>query len=68
MPPSRFPFHELPNVVMSPHRAGAAGVGESETRRMEALAALINDGWQGGKEGGKEGGAMRNRVWVDRGY
>jgi phosphoglycerate dehydrogenase-like enzyme len=38
--PSTLPFHELPNVVMSPHRASE--VAGSETSRMEALAASIN--------------------------
>jgi len=41
-PPSEFPFHELSNVVMSPHRAGAFGVGELEAARTEALADAIN--------------------------
>ena len=40
--PSAHPFGELLNVVMSPHRAGAFGVGELEAARMEALAAAIN--------------------------
>jgi len=38
--PSRCPFHELDNVVMSPHMAG--GVQDMELRRMEGLAALLN--------------------------
>lgn len=38
--PSRFPFHELDNVVMSPHMAG--GVQDMELRRMEGLADLLN--------------------------
>lgn len=38
--PSRFPFHELSNVVMSPHRASE--VTGSEALRMEALAASLN--------------------------
>ena len=38
--PSQFPFHELDNVVMSPHRAG--GVIDLEFTRMEALAELLN--------------------------
>ena len=38
--PSRFPFHELDNVVMSPHRAG--WLSEAEIDRMEQLAALLN--------------------------
>ncbi|MBD3349025.1 MAG: hydroxyacid dehydrogenase [Candidatus Eisenbacteria bacterium] len=41
-PPSRFPFHELPNVVMSPHRGGAFSVGDVERARAEALAASLN--------------------------
>jgi phosphoglycerate dehydrogenase-like enzyme len=41
-PPSEFPFHELPNVVMSPHRAGAFGVGELEAARITAVALAIN--------------------------
>jgi phosphoglycerate dehydrogenase-like enzyme len=39
-PPSAYPFHELDNVVMSPHRAGATA--DSNTLRMEHLAALLN--------------------------
>lgn len=39
-PPSRFPFHELPNVVMSPHRAGKSM--DIERIRLEHLADLLN--------------------------
>jgi phosphoglycerate dehydrogenase-like enzyme len=39
-PPSAQPFHELENVVMSPHRAGHSS--ESEERRMVHLATLLN--------------------------
>jgi phosphoglycerate dehydrogenase-like enzyme len=39
-PPSRFPFHELENVVMSPHRGGHSQ--EMTKRRMTALADLLN--------------------------
>ncbi len=39
-PPSRFPFHELENVVMSPHRAG--WLSAAETLRMTCLADLLN--------------------------
>ena len=39
-PPSRFPFGELDNVVMSPHRAGSAA--DIDARRMVALADLLN--------------------------
>ena len=38
-PPSKFPFEELDNVVMSPHRGGA--VVETETLRAEALAEML---------------------------
>ena len=38
--PSQYPFHELDNVVMSPHRAG--GAIDLEFNRMEALAELLN--------------------------
>ena len=39
-PPSDFNFHELDNVVMSPHRGG--GSEDSEKLRMEHLAKLLN--------------------------
>jgi phosphoglycerate dehydrogenase-like enzyme len=38
--PSAYPFHELDNVVMSPHRGGAAD--ETARLRMSALAELLN--------------------------
>jgi phosphoglycerate dehydrogenase-like enzyme len=38
--PSGYPFHELDNVVMSPHRADDSP--ESEVDRMVALANLLN--------------------------
>ncbi len=41
-PPSRFPFHELDHVVLSPHRAGGVHTLETERLRVEALAALFN--------------------------
>ena len=37
--PSRFPFHELDNVVMSPHRGG--WLEAAEGRRLQELATLI---------------------------
>jgi phosphoglycerate dehydrogenase-like enzyme len=40
--PSRFPFHELDNVVMSPHRGGAYRTAELERRRMLDLAVTLN--------------------------
>lgn len=57
-PPSVYPFHELENVVMSPHRAG--GSSETEMRRMAHLAALLN--------AAARGEAMPNRVDVQAGY
>jgi len=39
-PPSAYPFHELDNVVMSPHRAGHFD--ETESLRMTYLAASLN--------------------------
>lgn len=40
-PPSRFPLHEFPNLVMSPHRA--SHVREREMRRYTALAEILRD-------------------------
>lgn len=57
-PPSVYPFHELDNVVMSPHRAG--GSDETEMRRMTHLAALLN--------AAARGEAMPNRVDLEAGY
>lgn len=59
-PPSEFPFHELPNVVMSPHRAGAFGVGELEAVRITALAESINAAARGDE--------IPFRVDVEEGY
>jgi len=57
-PPSNFPFHELDNVVMSPHRAGWSA--ETEDLRITHLAALLN------AAAGDE--PMPNRVDLSRGY
>jgi phosphoglycerate dehydrogenase-like enzyme len=57
-PPSAFPFHELDNVVMSPHR-GAAST-ETERLRMDHLAALLN--------AAARGEPMPNRVDLAAGY
>lgn len=59
-PPSQFPFHELDNVVMSPHRAGAFNVAETERLRMSALAELFN--------AAAAGRPMPNAVDLDKGY
>jgi len=39
--PSRFPFWDLPNVVMSPHRGGAFGLPGIEERRLRHLADML---------------------------
>jgi phosphoglycerate dehydrogenase-like enzyme len=41
-PPSSQPFHELDNVVLSPHRGGAYRHPELEQARMEHLAVSLN--------------------------
>ncbi len=57
-PPSTYPFHELDNVVMSPHRAG--GSKETEVQRTSHLAALLNAAARGEE--------MPNRVDLQAGY
>lgn len=57
-PPSRFPFHELENVVLSPHRAG--WISEGEHDRMAGLAAMLN--------AAAEGGEMPGRIDKELGY
>ena len=57
-PPSAYPFHELDNVVMSPHRGGAAD--ETPRLRMAALAEMLN--------AAAEGREMGNVVDVGVGY
>jgi phosphoglycerate dehydrogenase-like enzyme len=57
-PPSAYPFHELDNVVMSPHRGGLCR--ETDGLRMTHLAALLNSA--------ARGQAMPNRVDVRAGY
>jgi phosphoglycerate dehydrogenase-like enzyme len=57
-PPSVYPFHELDNVVMSPHRAGKTV--ESGKRSMEQLANMLN--------AAARGGPIPNRVDVQAGY
>ncbi len=57
-PPSQWPFHELDNVVMSPHRGGdEVGI---DTQRMTELAELLN--------AAARGEVMPNRVDVNAGY
>ena len=38
-PPANLPFHELPNVVMSPHRGGTSA--DVEAARVRALAEML---------------------------
>jgi phosphoglycerate dehydrogenase-like enzyme len=57
-PPADFPFHELDNVVMSPHRGGDSTA--SEMLRMAHLAALLN--------ALESGEAILNQVDVQAGY
>lgn len=59
-PPADVPFHELDNMVMSPHRAGGGGNDEIETLRMSALADLLNYA--------ARGEAMPHRVDLQLGY
>jgi phosphoglycerate dehydrogenase-like enzyme len=56
--PSDYPFHELPNVVMSPHRAG--GSTDTERLRMDHLAELLN--------AAARGEPMPNKVDLATGY
>lgn len=53
-PPANRPFHELSNVVMSPHRGGTSA--DVEQARVEALAAMLMSD------------PMPNRVDLARGY
>ncbi|HLG60966.1 MAG TPA: 2-hydroxyacid dehydrogenase [Ktedonosporobacter sp.] len=56
--PSTYPFHEMDNVVMSPHRAGHAA--EIEQLRMQYLADLLNEAAQGKP--------IPNKIDVEKGY
>lgn len=57
-PPSAYPFGELDNVILSPHRGGATD--ETARLRMTALAGMLNDA-----AAGRE---MGNRVDLAAGY
>jgi len=57
-PPANVPFHELDNIVMSPHRGGASD--ETGRLRMAALARLLN--------GAARGDLIPNQVDLQRGY
>jgi len=56
--PADYPFHELDNVVMSPHRGGATQ--ETESLRMTHLANMLNTAIQGNP--------MPNLVDLQAGY
>ncbi|MCZ6787458.1 MAG: 2-hydroxyacid dehydrogenase [Planctomycetota bacterium] len=56
--PSEYPFHELPNVVLSPHRGGMTD--DTEELRAAHLAKLLNTA--------ANGGTMPNRVDLGSGY
>jgi phosphoglycerate dehydrogenase-like enzyme len=57
-PAADYAFHELDNVVMSPHRAGA--MFEKEKERMRHLAQLLN--------AAARGDPVPNRVDIEQGY
>jgi phosphoglycerate dehydrogenase-like enzyme len=57
-PPANFPFHELDNFVMSPHRAGASL--DTEFYRMAYLAQALNLRAQGEP--------LPNKVDLEAGY
>jgi phosphoglycerate dehydrogenase-like enzyme len=57
-PVSRFPFHELDNVVMSPHRAGHADTTERLRARHLAELLLVAE----------QGRDIPNRVDLEAGY
>ncbi len=57
-PPSAYPFHELDNVVLSPHRAG--GSTEKGVQRMTHLARMLNVA--------ARGEPLPNRVDLEAGY
>lgn len=59
-PPADYPFHELDNVVMSPHRAGGLHTDATERDRMEHLAQLLN--------AAARGETMPNQVDLELGY
>jgi phosphoglycerate dehydrogenase-like enzyme len=59
-PPADFPFYDLDNIVMSPHRAGSLNQKDIEVLRMAHLAELLNQA--------VHGFPMKNRVDPDKGY
>ena len=61
-PPSSYPFHELDNVVMSPHRGGGVGTPGLEILRMRHVGRALTEGGRNGVE------RMPHRWDFDRGY
>lgn len=59
-PPSDYPFSELENVVMSPHRAGGLNAKEIEELRILHLAAMLN--------AAANGEPLPNQIDVQQGY
>lgn len=58
--PADHPFHELDNIVMSPHRAGGLNSDDTERLRMSHLSVLLN--------AASRGEQMPNRVDRMKGY
>jgi len=58
--PTDHPFHELDNIVMSPHRAGGLNTDDTERLRMSHLSVLLNAAARGEE--------MPNRVDPEKGY
>ncbi|MEM7334964.1 MAG: 2-hydroxyacid dehydrogenase [Chloroflexota bacterium] len=56
--PANFPFNDLPNVILSPHRAGLSS--STEQLRMEALGKMI--------ETAVAGKTLPNKMDLDKGY
>lgn len=56
--PSEYPFHELDQVVLSPHRAG--WLGREDDSRIAYLAAMLNEAASGRE--------LPNRIDLERGY
>ena len=58
--PSQFPFHELDNVIMSPHHSAALADRADLRVRMQELARVLNFA--------ARGEPMPNQLDVTRGY
>jgi len=56
--PANYPFHELENVILSPHRAG--WLGREDDSRMLMLAEMLNEA--------AVGRPLPNRVNIELGY